>query len=302
MSTAVLAREAERATGRVAPLQVPVQLPRRRYGPGHRLDVLSVTSVRAFERCPEAFRRRYLLGEREPTNLSMLMGSVVGDSLAHFFQHQIDNEPLARSEVDDLAVSIFDQKIAGAVLGDGDDPVAAKAQCRSGVDSYLEELAPRIRPISVERRASFRLAEEQEWRFVCFFDLECEDEIPDLKFGEERVSEARVLKDLQATAYAYCRWAEGTPAGFVFHSGLLEAMAGEPRWLAVPALRSVAHFLGFEQRVARAARQIVHLDETEPGEWPLSSEWDGWCAPREGTKGCPYWDRCPVSGNPDSFR
>jgi hypothetical protein len=289
--------EAHGALAPVAPLQVPFQLPRRRYGSGYRLDVLSPASVRLFEKCPEAFRRRYLLGEREPLNLSMLMGSVVGDSLAHFFQHQIDNEPLSRSEVDDIAVSIFDAKLAEAVLGSEDDPVAAKALCRAGVADYLEELAPSVQPISVERRASFRLAEEQEWRFVCFFDLECEDEIPDLKFGEKRVSEDRALKDLQATAYAYCRWAEGTPAGFVFHSGLLEVPEGEPRWLAVPAPRGVAHFRGFEQRVARVARLIVHLDETEPGEWPLSSEWGPWCAPREGTRGCPYWARCPVGGN-----
>lgn len=276
------------------PLQVPNQLPRRRYGRGYRLDVLSPASVRAFEKCPEAFRRRYLLGERVAANLAMTLGSVVGDALAHYFQGQIDNQPLSRSDLDDLVLELFVAKIAEAVLVEGDDPDAAKAQCRAGVADYLTELAPGVTPISVERRASFRFCEEQEWRFVCYFDLECADQVPDLKFGKWAVSAARAARDLQATAYAYLRWAEGRRARFVFHSGVLERPEEGPRWEVVPAPRSVEQFRGFERRIARVARQIVHLDRTEPGEWPLASDFGWWCAPREGTEGCPYWDSCPV--------
>jgi hypothetical protein len=280
----------------VTPLEVPLQLPQRRYGRHYRLDVLSPASIRLVEKCPEQFRRRYLLGEREPSNLSMTRGSVVGDALAHFFAGQIKGERMSRSDLDDLVISLFAEKIAEAVLTDEDDPDLARAQCRAGAADYLEEIAPSVEPISVERRASFRFLEEQEWTFVCYFDLECAGQVPDLKFGEHRVDKARASKDLQATAYSYLRWAEGSEAEFVFHSGLLERPEDEPRWAVVPAPRGVGHFRGFEQRVARAARLIAHLDQTEPGEWPMSSEWGWWCAPREGTRGCPYWNRCPVGG------
>jgi hypothetical protein len=296
MSGAGLATVEEVSSRLVSPLDVPPQLPRRRYGRKYRLDVLSPSSVREFEKCPEAFRRRQLLGERDRMNLAMLRGIVVGDSLAHYFQGQINNEPLSRSDVDDLVISLFADKLPEAARDPGDDPALAKAQCRAGAAAYLDELAPYVEPLSVERKSSFRFTEDQEWRFVCYFDLECEEEVPDLKFGEKRVDESRAFKDLQATAYSYLRWAERRPARFVFHSGLWDEPEDGPRWSIVPAPRTVGHFRAFEERIARVARMIVHLDETEPGAWPLSSEWGWWCKPRVGTSGCPHWDRCPVSG------
>ncbi len=284
------------ATTTAAPaLRVPLQLPQRRYGYGYRLDVLSPASIRAFEKCPEAFRRRYLLGEKVPPNLSMTLGSVVGDALAHFFQGKIDGRPPGAKELDDLVLELFAAKIAEAVLVPDDDPEGGKGQCRAGVADYLEELAPSVTPISVERRASFRFCEEQEWNFVCYLDLKCAKQLSDLKFGKSWVKEIRAARDLQATAQTYLRWAEGNPAEFVFHTGLLEP-EGAPRWSVVPAPRTLAQLRGFERRVARVARQIVHLDQTEPGEWPLSSDFGWWCAPRVGTDGCPYWDSCPVGG------
>lgn len=275
------------------PLAVPMQLPRRRYGSRHRLEVLSASSLRAFEKCPEAFRRRYLLGEKEPRNLSMTLGSVVGDAVAHHFQWQIDGSPRSSIEIDDLTIELFDAKLAETALADDDDPDRGLQQCREGVADYLDQVAPTIVPISVERRASFRFPRRPEWRFECYFDVECADQVPDVKFGKSTVSEARAARDLQATAEAFMRWAEGSPAEFVFHSGVLEVGDG-PRWTVVPAPRSPAQLLGFQARVARVARQIVHLDRTEPGTWPLSSDFGWWCAPREGTDGCPYWQSCPV--------
>lgn len=279
---------------RVSPLSVPLQLPARRYGRRFRLQSLSPASVRAFEKCPEAFRRQYLLGEKVPPNLSMTLGSVVGDTLAHYFAGQIAGQAPSAPELDDLVLELFAAKIGETVLGIEDDPDRSKAQCRGAVADYLVEIAPRVEPVSVERRASFRFTEEQEWRFVCYFDLECARELADLKFGRSEVKEERADRDLQATAQTFMRWAERNPAEFAFHAATLERPDKGPRWRVVPAPRSVAQLLAFQRRVARVARLIAHLDQTEPAEWPLSSDLGWWCAPRIGGEGCPHWERCPV--------
>ncbi|HEX7244099.1 MAG TPA: PD-(D/E)XK nuclease family protein [Solirubrobacterales bacterium] len=273
---------------------MPAQLPARRYGRRLRLQSLSPASIRAFEKCPEAFRRRYLLGEKASPNLAMTLGSVVGDTLAHYFAGRIAGRAPAAAELDDLAQELFAAKIGETELGAEDDPELGKAQCRSAVADYLVEIAPSVEPVSVERRASFRFNEEQEWRFVCYFDLECARLLADLKFGRSTVKEERASRDLQATAQAFMRWAEGNPAEFVFHAATLERPEEGPRWQVVPAPRSAAQLLGFQRRVARVARLIAHLDATEPGEWPLSADFGWWCAPRVGTDGCPHWERCPV--------
>jgi hypothetical protein len=275
-------------------LSVPLQLPARRYGRRVRLQSLSPASLRAFEKCPEAFRRQYLLGQKVPANFSMTLGSVVGDTLAHYFQGWIDGRPPTPADLDDLVLELFAEKIVEAVLGAEDDPEIGRAQCRSAVADYLSEIAPSIEPISVERRASFRFTELQEWRFVCYFDLECPRDLADLKFGRSEVKEDRADRDLQATAQTFMRWAERNPAKFVFHAATHERPAEGPRWRVVPAPRSVAQLLAFQRRVARVARLIAHLDQTEPAEWPLSSDLGWWCAPPAGGQGCPYWASCPV--------
>lgn len=277
-----------------APLSVPLQLPARRFGDGKPLESLSPASIRAFEKCPEAFRRRYLLNEKVPPNLAMTLGSVVGDTLGHYFAGRIRGRAPAAEDLDDLVLELFAAKISRAVLGPEDDPDLGREQCRGAVADYLVEIAPTVEPISVERRASFRFSADQRWRFVCYFDLECPREVNDLKFGRSEVKEERAYRDLQGTAQTFMRWAERNPARFSFHAATRERPAEGPRWRVVPAPRSHAQLIAFQHRVARVARLIVHLDETEPGEWPLSSDLGWWCAPYADGDGCPYWERCPV--------
>lgn len=279
-----------------APLSVPTLLPARRYGRRTRLTSLSPASIRAFEKCPEAFRRQYLLGHKMRPNLPMTLGSVVGDTLAHYFAGRIAGRAPAPAQLDDLVLELFAAKIAETELAADDDPDLGKAQCREAVADYLTEIAPSVDPVSVERRASFRFSAEQQWRFVCYFDLECARLVADLKFGRSTVKEERAYRDLQATAQTFMRWAERNPAEFVFHAATLERPEEGPRWRVVPAPRSREQLLGFQRRVARVARMIAHLDATEPGEWPLAADFSWWCAPRVGTDGCPHWDRCPVGG------
>lgn len=261
-----------------------------------RLTSLSPASIRAFEKCPEAFRRQYLLGQKVPPNLSMTLGSVVGDTLAHYFAGRIAGRAPAAPELDDLVLELFAAKIVETELGPEDDPDLGRAQCRGAVADYLTEIAPTVEPVSVERRASFRFNAEQQWRFVCYFDLECARLVADLKFGRSSIKEERAYRDLQATAQTFMRWAERNPAEFVFHAATLERPDEGPRWQVVPAPRSRAQLLGFQHRVAQVARMIAHLDATEPGPWPLAADFGWWCAPRVGTDGCPHWDRCPVGG------
>lgn len=226
----------------------------------------------------------------------MTLGSVVGDTLAHYFQGRIDGHPPSSADLDDLVLELFAAKIAETVLGIDDDPELGRIQCRSAVVDYLVEIAPQVEPVSVERRARFRFDEAQEWRFICYFDLECAIELADLKFGRSEVNEDRADRDLQATAQTFMRWAERNPASFVFHAATHERPEDGPRWRIIPAPRTIPQLVAFQRRVARVARMIVHLDQTEASEWPLSTDLGWWCAPSVDGRGCPHWDRCPVGG------
>ena len=67
---------------------------------GQRLEHLSASSYRLFVECPEAWRRRYIAGERSPKNAGMVIGSRVDDALTDYYRHQLEHgEQLPAEEV-----------------------------------------------------------------------------------------------------------------------------------------------------------------------------------------------------------
>jgi hypothetical protein len=99
------------------------------------------------------------------------------------------------------------------------DPDALREQSREAHRAYLTELAPGVRPVSVERRFELRF-EGAEWSLVGYLDVEdASGDAIDVKVGAKHVSEARAERDPQPTAYQLARRAEGRPEGrFLFHS------------------------------------------------------------------------------------
>src|SRR3712207_2703949 len=126
-----------------APLTVPVRLPLR--SDGTRLTTLSASSLRLFWKCPERFRRRYLLREREPQRGPMVLGKAVGAAATTPFSARIAGEPLTLSEADDLVVAEFDEKAAQPLTNFGqDDPGELREQARTALRAYLTDLAPSV--------------------------------------------------------------------------------------------------------------------------------------------------------------
>ena len=110
-------------------LLAPVHLPPRL--DGTRLDHLSASSLALFWRCSESWRARYLARIRGPESAELRRGWVV-----------------------DAAIDID--------WGD-DTPEHVKDTGLIALRAYLAELAPTVRPTSVQREFAFALAPELEW-------------------------------------------------------------------------------------------------------------------------------------------
>jgi RecB family exonuclease len=227
------AEPAATETGAASSLLVPRLLPERH--DGTRLRSLSVSSLKLLERCPERFRRRYLCGEREPTNGPMLVGRAVGQAVTAYYAAQIeDGTRPAESDADDVLVAGFDEGAAVAEFGE-DEPGELRERARSALRAYLSLLAPSTRAVSVERRLELRF-EGCEWSFLCYLDIEDEQgDVIDLKIGKAHVTQQKADRDPQASAYLLARLAEGRPARrFRFHS----VVNKEPR--AAPPARAAS--------------------------------------------------------------
>ncbi len=272
--------------------EVPRLLPLR--CDGSRLMSLSASSLRLFWKCPERWRRRYLLRQREPQGGAMVVGKSVGAAITAHFAAQIAGEGLSLTEADDLVVAEFDES-AGKPLTDfgSDEPDTLREQGREALRAYLEELAPQVRPRAVERKFELRFDGGVEWSVIGYLDVEDESgEVIDTKVRAKHVSAIDAGSDPQATLYLLARRLEGRKEGrFSFHSIRRGAVRSGPRCLVVPAERGARALHAFEGRVAATARQIAACAES--GDWPLSSPDAWWCSAGM----CLHWEGCPGGGS-----
>jgi hypothetical protein len=270
-------------------LLVPRRLPLRANGTP--LETLSVSSLALFWRCPERWRRRHLAGEREPQSGAMIVGKAVGAAITQHYAAQVAGQSLSASDADDICGAEFDESALrpGTEFGE-DDPAELRGHGREALRAYLTEIAPRVRPVSVERKVELRF-EGAEWAFSGYLDVEDEcGTVIDVKVGKKHVTDAAAKRSPQATGYLLARATEGRPAErFEFHSIRRGAVRGE-RCLVVPTTRGEGQLRALEARIAQTARQIVGCAES--GEWALSSPDGWWCSKRM----CAFWDSCEGGG------
>jgi len=277
----------------VAP-RVPVHLPVRH---------LSVSSLQRFWRCPEDWRRHYLERDREPRSGAMVLGSAVGEAVAHHFSARLAGAPLKHTEARDSYHHAFDLAQPGARF-DGDTDAqrgehAADLRARGSalLAAYLASplLADleREEVVAVEARHELAFPGAQ-WSLLCFLDLvTARGTIVDLKVKARHLSDAEARRDPQARAYLLARrldhaGREGrpAPARFVFHS-LRHGARPEARAVPERGLElSDRELAAFQARLVLSARQLARCART--GDWGYASPLGWWCSER-----CAHWTSCP---------
>lgn len=209
----------------------------------------------------------------------MVIGNAVGGAITQHYAAQIGGGSLSGQDADDSCLAEFDESVAKSSMQfGGEEPVLSREQSREALRAYLTDIAPRVRPMSVERKVELRF-DGAEWSFVGYLHVEAEPAGDRRReVGKRHVTEVRAESDPQPSAYLLARLTEGRPAErFEFHSVRRGPMRSGERCLVVPAERTPTQLAALADRLAQTARQIVRCAET--GDWPLSIP-DGWCAGR----------------------
>ena len=264
---------------RRASLAVPARLP---------VSHLSHSSLALFWRCPERWRRRYVLGERESVGGAAVIGKAVGAALTARFAAQIAGDSLSLADIDDLYLAEFDDAAPAAFFKDKEPPAVLRRQGRQVLVAYLARIAPTLRPTSVERKVELRF-DGAQWSFVGYLDVEdASGEVIDLKVKAKHLGQAEADHSAQASAYLLARSLEGRPARrFAFHS--LRRGAKRADIQVVQTERSAGQLEAFERRLALTARAITRCVET--GDWAYAAQEGWWCS--AGPSGCPHFVACP---------
>lgn len=270
---------------------LPIRLPAR--ADGGLLEHLSATSLSCFWQCPEAFRRRYLLGERGPTSAEMLRGRVVDAAVSAHFRAMLETDRApARSHteavLDDAWRRELDDPAADIDWGDW-QRAALKDSAAAALRAYLAELAPAVRPVAVQRRFELQLHPALAWSVIGYIDVEdAAGDVIDLKIKNRHVTQATADADPQATLYLLERALTGNPARrFVFHS-ICPTATDKAR--AIATGRSRPRLQAHVTRLAATAAAIDALDRQLGREqpWPLADPGSWKCSRRY----CPHFRAC----------
>jgi hypothetical protein len=291
-----------------AHIPVPTRLPER-YD-GEPLRHLSPSSYSLWVSCPEAWRRRYIQGEKPPPSGSMFLGSRVDDALSAYHRRILDHgDRLASDQVLDLYCKNWQAELEAERDEQGiewEEDLAERAAFelgRQAVALAMAELIPHLgNPIDVQRRLEFSIAPGLEWTVLCYLDLETlrdhggDQPVPtvaDFKVKSTPITQDRADTDPQAGIYLAGRWLEGHAATELLFAQIAKPGARRKQMATslVGTKRTTGQMRGMLARVALAASQIAASYErygpdqpwgfADPASWKCSPRW------------CHAWASCP---------
>lgn len=270
------------------------------------LDRLSYSSLNQYWRCPERWMRRYILNQYEPSSGGLIVGSAADSAATLNFKRKIrTGKDLPVDDVLDAYSDTFDARVESDEDVDWHEerPGKVKDYGADALRAYQLEVAPQIRPLSVQRRFSIRF-DGMKWKVVGKLDLEYRPgprrkkgaPVGDMKMTTKRMSPADANADIQAGLYLAARRAEGNPADrFDFHScKRIKDKGQNPRSSAevtlIPTYRTDEQLDQLLARVFYTAGEIAWRLEYDAWGYAPPGSW--WCAPRW----CGFWDSCPAGG------
>jgi hypothetical protein len=312
MSDLMLAGAARPAPVSAAELAARIPVPRRlpdRYD-GEPLRHLSPSSYSLWVSCPEAWRRRYIKGEKPPPTGSMFLGSRVDDALSAYHRRILEHgDRLALDQVLDVyrehwaAELEAEQGKQGVNWEEELSERAAFELGRQALELAMAELVPHLGdPVDVQRRLEYSVAPDLEWTILCYLDLETlragpggeqSPMVVDFKVKNSLISQDQADSDPQAGLYLAGRWLEDYPASELCFAQIAKPGKRRKRMAAslVPTSRTAGQLRGVLARLALAASQIAACYErygpdqawgfADPSSWKCSARY------------CHAWASCP---------
>jgi hypothetical protein len=166
---------------------------------------LSASSLTMAQRCPEQWRRRYVLGEKERPGAALVLGGAFHSTQEHNYGQKIgSHEDVPTEEMldyfNDLAWPSAVQRNGGEeeIVWDA-KPDTERAKGGAMVSVYREQVAPRIQPIAVE--VEFKVDVGLPVPILGYVDVEREHALTELKTAKAKQSSPKPDWRLQGRIY-----------------------------------------------------------------------------------------------------
>lgn len=185
-----------------------------------RIKHLSASSIGMFRRCPEQFRHRYILGEKERPGESLVIGSAFHEGLEFNYRQKVESyEDRPTSEVvqylqDEAIPKVLEEEGGEDNIAWDSDPTKGVATMRKDSERmlvrYHDNVVPRIQPVALEEEF-FLHDEALPVPLLGYIDVRAGSEVEGLGWVADRVIDTKTGKQsasklkpswmLQATLY-----------------------------------------------------------------------------------------------------
>lgn len=254
---------------------------------------ISTSQLTLYETCGEAYRRRYIEGERIPPGIAAHKGSGVhGGAQANFFQKIESHEDLKQADIIDISITAFEKRLeSDDFLLSSDEGLSKKVVVGQAKDSVsrmakvlAQDVVHKYQPVLVEQKQKIILPKSSH-DLVCIIDLaDDKDHVVDFKTGTKKKPKATADESEQLSFQALT---------FLAHTGRLPSKISleclidkkEPENQTLTTTRTMAHLDGLIARITtmQAGLEAGIYIPTTADNWKCSKKW------------CGYFNTCPYT-------
>lgn len=248
---------------------------------------LSPSAVRLLQLCGEAFRRRYVEGERTSFGLPAAIGNATHRAAEHSLTSKRDLDELpSKEEVQDVTADAFTEQLSNPEFEDKDikstaDLSAGKDMAISLSELHLGELAPIVQPEIIEQRMEIEIP-GYPLKLVGYADVvEVDGTVRDLKTRGRKPKETDADDDIGLAWYAMqVEVLHGAPPPALALDVLVKKKKPEAITVHTKPEEGHAPLLRRIERATKVVQAGAYMP-AEPGHWKCSEKF------------CDYWHDCP---------
>lgn len=253
---------------------------------------LSVTQLELFAKCPEAYRRRYMEGEKRPPGIAMIRGKAVHTAAeSNMKQKKKSFQDMRPADVVEMADSAFKYELdKGGVSLNSEERSRGLTVVRLETQAQIARMArlhavcqaPDYQPVAVEEAIRVTLPQSSR-DLLCVIDLvDDRNRVVDFKSMGKSPSKSDADTSIQLTAYHLARQAQsGVPPATCRLDATVDGAETQKR-VVLESPRTIEHVSALGARFVTTTRAI------EAGSFPPAAVGCWWCA----RKWCGYFETC----------
>lgn len=246
---------------------------------------MSWSQINLLNRCGEAYRRRYVLGEKIPPGIAMAVGTATDKSVTRDLTEKKDTGSLLPDDViSDIARDALLSAWGDGVALSEDERTVGEAKLKGeAVDKSvrLSELhhgaqAPLIEPVHLQREIRIE-SPSRDLEILGYIDIQEPDAVRDTKTSGKSPAAGMIETADQLTLYALgVKVIDGKAPAKVHLDYLVDTK--QPKVVTLEATRDEGHFRALLARIDNAAESVragVFVPVSQD-HWMCSPRWCGY--------------------------